>query len=243
MSGKNFYSQINMLVDPTEPNHVTRLRDVMDLVDGKTKSPVRVISLANLAGSYDGTGKTFTATSNGAITLDGVTLAVDDRILVNGQTDKTVNGIYAVTDTGDGSSPFVLTRDTDMDASDEIIEGMRIFISEGSVYAGTVWKLQGTGPFTLDTSNIEFVQDIVKYREIMEKVFDLAGDGSETEFSFTHGFGTKNVTVEVYDAATGETVEPLVVRNSVSDINVVTGIAVEAGVVLKVIVRAVLNPS
>jgi hypothetical protein len=44
----------------------------MELVDGKTKSPVRVISAANLVGTYEGTGKTFTSTANGAITVDGI---------------------------------------------------------------------------------------------------------------------------------------------------------------------------
>jgi hypothetical protein len=130
-----------------------------------------------------------------------------------------------------------------MDASGEIIEGVRIFISEGGVYAGTVWKLQGPGPFTLDSSNMEFAQDIVKYREIMEKVFDVTGDDTTTEFVLSHGFGTRNVTVEIYDAATGETVEAYVLRVSVNDIKVVTGIPLAVGTVFKVIARAVLNPA
>jgi hypothetical protein len=232
-----------MMVSPTEPNHVTRLRDVMDLVDGKTKSPTRVVKLANLAGTYSGTGKTLTATANGALVIDGIALAVNDRVLLNGQTDKTQNGIYTVTAAGDASNPFILTRDTDMDTSAEIIEGMRIFISEGHVYAGTVWKLQGTAPFTLDTSNIEFVQDIVKYREVMEMVFEVTGDDAESEFILTHNFGTRDVTVEIYDASTGETVEAYVIRASVNDIKVVTGIPLPDGTVFKVIARAVLNPA
>jgi hypothetical protein len=243
MAGSKYYSQIEMLVEPTEANHVTRLKDVLDLVDGKTKAPVRVISSANLAGTYNGTDKTLTAGANGVITLDGITLSNGDRLLVNGQSDKTQNGIYVVTDEGDISSLAVITRDTDMNISVEIYEGMRIFVSEGNVYAGTVWKLQGTGPFTLDTSNIEFAQDIVKYREIMEKVFDVTGDDATDEFTLTHGFGTRNETVEIYDATTGDTVEAYVLRTSVNDIKIATGIPLASGTVFKVITRAVLNPA
>ncbi|MDR2395840.1 MAG: hypothetical protein LBD57_04505 [Endomicrobium sp.] len=241
-TGIKYYSQIEMLVDPTLPNHVTRLKDVLDLVDGKTKGPVKVITTANLSVTYS--AKVLTASADGTLgAIDNITLAVNDRILVNGQTDHTQNGIYTVTSLGGANARFTLTRADDMDADDEIIEGFRVFISEGTIYAGTVWKLQGTAPFVLDTDNIDFVQDIVKYREIAEKIFDVVGDGNTTDITISHGFGTKNVTLEFFDATTGENVEVFAQRTSVNDVKLIFGYKIPSDVAIKVIARAVLNPS
>ena len=64
------------------------------------KASVRVATTANLAGTYNNGAGTITAGSNGAIAVDGVTLDVNDRVLVKDQTTGTQNGFYKVTATG-----------------------------------------------------------------------------------------------------------------------------------------------
>ena len=65
--------------------------------------------------TYNNGAGTLTASSNGALSIDGsVTISTNDRILVKNQTDTKQNGIYVVTATGDGSNPFVLTRAGDV---------------------------------------------------------------------------------------------------------------------------------
>jgi hypothetical protein len=115
-------------------------------------------------------------------------------------------------------------------------------VSSGIANAGTTWKLTGTGPFTLDSSNLEFALDIAKFTEIAEAVFDVVGDTSTTEYPFTHNFNTRNVQVEIYDNTTGETVFAQVARTSVNDIKITVGEPLGVGNDLVVVVRAVVTP-
>ena len=46
------------------------------------KTSVRVATTGNLSGTYNNGNGTITAGSNGAISVDGVTLSVNDRVLV-----------------------------------------------------------------------------------------------------------------------------------------------------------------
>ena len=68
------------------------------------KKSVRVATTGNLAGSYNNGNGTITASSNGAISIDGVSLSVDDRVLVKDQTNQVENGFYKVTTVGSGSA-------------------------------------------------------------------------------------------------------------------------------------------
>jgi hypothetical protein len=73
------------------------------------------------------------AGANGAISIDGVTLAQNDRVLLQDQTVATQNGIYVVSETGDGSNPAILTRADDFNASAEMSSGSFTFVQEGTV--------------------------------------------------------------------------------------------------------------
>ena len=89
-------------------------------------------SVANIAGTYDSTAKTITAASTGALsTVDGVTLAVSDRVLLKDQTDATQNGVYTVSDDGSGN-PYKLTRVSDFNAA-----------SAGSIETGATFTVSG----------------------------------------------------------------------------------------------------
>ena len=242
MSGMIYKSQIDMRVAPTEPNHLARLSDVLDMVDGKTKRPVRLYLGTNFVSTYDSTSKTLTQTTAADVLIDNVVIGMNDRVLFNGQTDKTQNGIYKLTTLGSSLVNAIFTRDDDFDISVEIFEGMRVFVTEGDTYAGTVWKLTGTGPFTLDTSNIEFIQDIVKYTEVVELTFTAIGDDTNSEFTFNHNFGTKNVTFEAFNAD-GENIGVLIRRTSINDFKVIFGNPLAVGDDITIIARAVVNPS
>lgn len=124
------------------------------------KASVRLATAAALpactaAGS--GVGKTLTANANGALTVDGVAVAVADRILVQNQAAGANNGIYTVTATGGAGAPWVLTRATDADSSTEVTPGLYCFVEEGTVYA-SCGMLLTTLAITLDTTALVFVQ-------------------------------------------------------------------------------------
>ena len=88
--------------------------------------------------------------------VDGWTLSLDDRILVNGQAGTGVatssNGIYVV-------SGVSWTRATDSDGNpnNEVSEGDFVFVSSGTTYADTGWA-QINAVTTLGTDPIEWQQ-------------------------------------------------------------------------------------
>jgi len=119
------------------------------------KESVRAATTANLAAAYASSGQTLTANSNGAISIDGESLALNDRVLVKDQTTKSVNGIYIVTTVGTASSKFVLTRSSDFDTSSEVGAGAFTFVEAGTANQGKSF-VQTTRNVVLDTSDLVF---------------------------------------------------------------------------------------
>jgi len=122
------------------------------------KASVRVATTANLAGTYDNGAGTITAGSNGAISVDGVTLVVNDRVLVKDQSTAAQNGFYKVTATGGAGAAFVLTRTPDADAASELTAGAFTFTEEGTANADNGYVLSTNGAITLGTTAIAFEQ-------------------------------------------------------------------------------------
>jgi len=122
------------------------------------KASVRVATTGNLSGTYNNGNGTITAGSNGAISIDGVTLSVNDRVLVKDQTTQTQNGFYKVTATGSGGAAFVLTRTPDADAASELTGGAFTFVEEGTANADNGYVLTTNGTPTLGTTAITFEQ-------------------------------------------------------------------------------------
>jgi|11BtaG_2_1085332.scaffolds.fasta_scaffold02448_5 hypothetical protein len=122
------------------------------------KKSVRVSSTADLSATYNNSNGTLTATSNGAISIDGVTLVANDRVLVKDQTDSSENGFYKVTTVGSGSQAFVLTRTPDADDADELTGGAFTFVEEGTANADNGYVASHNGTPTLGTDDITFEQ-------------------------------------------------------------------------------------
>jgi len=122
------------------------------------KASVRVATTANLAATYNNGAGTLTASSNGAISVDGVTLVVNDRVLVKDQSTAAQNGFYKVTTVGSGSAAFVLTRTPDADAASELTAGAFTFTEEGTANADNGYVLSTNGAITLGTTGITFEQ-------------------------------------------------------------------------------------
>ena len=91
-----------------------------------------------------------TALENGD-TLDGITLATNDRILVKNQTTTSENGIYVVQASGQP------VRATDFDTAAEVDSGDFVFVSSGTVNGSTGW-VQTNKPATIGTDPIAFTQ-------------------------------------------------------------------------------------
>ena len=127
-----------------------------------TKPSCRVATTADLSASYSngtaGVGATLTAGSNGAISLDGVALSVNDRVLVKDQSTASENGIYRVSTQGDGSTPFVLTRATPEDQPSELTGGAFVFVEEGTANSNNGYVFTHTGSPTFGTTSLDVAQ-------------------------------------------------------------------------------------
>jgi len=109
-----------------------------------------------------GVGATLTASANGALSVDSVTPSVGNRILVKNQASALQNGVYTVTTVGNGSTPFVLTRATDMNTSgsgyNQINSGNYFLITAGTTNANTSWVQTTPLPITVGTTSLVFTQ-------------------------------------------------------------------------------------
>jgi hypothetical protein len=96
------------------------------------------------------------------LTVDSVAATIGNRILVKNQASALENGVYTVTTVGDGSTPFLLTRATDMNTSgsgyDQINAGNYFLITAGTVNTNTSWVQTTPLPITVGTTGLVFSQ-------------------------------------------------------------------------------------
>jgi hypothetical protein len=119
---------------------------------------------ANLTATYSngssGVGATLTNSgAQAAFSTDGVSPALNARVLVKNQTTQTQNGIYTLTTVGTGSTNWVLTRATDADnnPSGEMKNGDELFCSGGTVNTGKSFiNSTSVDPIVIGTTNITF---------------------------------------------------------------------------------------
>ena len=116
------------------------------LQDIDYKQTARAITVANV-----------TLSGGAPSTVDGVNLALNNRVLVTAQTTGSQNGIYIVTTVGSGSNG-TWARTSDADATGDIKGGTIIMITEGTVYADTQWKLTTDDPITVGTTTMTFAR-------------------------------------------------------------------------------------
>lgn len=97
------------------------------------REPVRVATTANIA-------------LDGLQTIDGVALAVNDRVLVKDQTDQRLNGIYT-------ASRGLWYRASDARFPRAIAEGVTVHVQDGAVHGGQAFRFRET-PEKIGVSNI-----------------------------------------------------------------------------------------
>lgn len=154
--------------------------------------PVRVESPTPLNATYNngssGVGATLTnAGTQTALVIDGVTVSVNDRVLIYTQTNQTENGIYVVTDVGSGSTNWVLTRSSDadtyvIDSANGLSQGSTVFVQGGVTGAGETYTCNTSGVITFGTTNITFAQ--ISSAQIYSAGTGLTLTG--TQFSITN---------------------------------------------------------
>lgn len=96
------------------------------LGDFGIKAPCRVASTAGI-------------TLSGLQTIDGVALAISDRVLVTGQSDTTLNGIYLA-----DTATWALSLD--FNSPTNVTRGTLVYVTDGSTNGNTLWHIVATNP-------------------------------------------------------------------------------------------------
>lgn len=227
------------LLAPSDPNEPARLADLNSAVEGLAwKDSCRVSTQGNL-----------NLASPGA-TIDGITMASGDRVLVRQQTTASQNGIYVW-----NSAASAATRALDASTSAEL-EGAVVTVEEGTD-ANTTWR-QTAVNFTLDSGSVtwtSFGTSAPSASEISAGIAELAtqaetdtgtddarivtplklatytnrklkyaaniGDGAATQYDLSHNLGTRDVEVQVYrNASPWDTVLADVERTDTNTVRV-----------------------
>lgn len=176
-----------------------------------------------------GEGASVTVTNTGVTSLTGtanevtvsasagaVTLGLPTDVTVAG--DLTVSGDLIVS----GSATYINTEIIELDDNTIVLNANATTASENAgieVERGTVesnvsllWN-ESSDTWTL-------TNDGTNYHAVTRKYSANVGDTSATSFNLDHNLGTRDVTVQVYDNATYDTVEVDVVRTSDSRVTV-----------------------
>ena len=212
-------ARIRNLPAPVNPDEPVRQQDLNSAVEGLAwKDSCRVASQANLNLSSPGAS------------IDGITMAAGDRVLVKAQTVGTENGIYIW-----NGAAVAMTRSLDANTSDELERAITT-VEEGTS-TGTSWR-QSVVNFVLGTGSVTWIQfgssvgaasetssgiaELATQAETDAGIDDLRivtplklntwsnktrraqatiGDGSSTQIDVNHNFATRDVIVQVYQAS------------------------------------------
>lgn len=209
-------SKITNLPTPVNSGDAVNKGYVDSAIEGLAwKDSVRVSTQGNLSLSSPGS------------TIDGITMATSDRVLVRSQTTQSENGIYIW-----NGSAVAMTRALDASTFAELEQAV-VTVEEGTDAGATFRQTQVNG--TIDSSNViwsSFGTVSPSASETTAGIAELAtqaetdagtddarivtplklktwsgapkryaanfGDGSATSYTITHNLGTRDVTVAVY---------------------------------------------
>lgn len=138
------------------------------------KTAVRAVSTTNI-----------TLSGGTPATVDGVSLSLEDRVLVTGQSSGAENGIYRVTTVGSGSNG-TWVRGRDSNQNDKVVAGMTTMVAEGTTYGDTLWKLITDGTITLGTTSLTFEQHSTVGSSSVDALADVTLSSTSTNDVLTY---------------------------------------------------------
>jgi hypothetical protein len=141
-------------------------------------------------------------------TLDGVTLATGDRVLVKDQSTGSQNGIYVVKASG---AP---DRSTDADDGAEVTANFAVFVEQGTVNADSGFTLTNNGAVTIGTTALAFTQFTGLGQIIAGTGLDKTGNTLDIDSTVTTNDGTQTLTNKTINGSS----------NTITNVSLTTGV-------------------
>jgi hypothetical protein len=105
------------------------------------------------------TNNTLQANANGALgAQDTIPAFVGMRLVVKNEASQLKNGVYKVTQVGNASAPWIMTREPDADESADFVTGSNWRVAAGALNGGKRFALSVAGAFVLNTDAVTFVE-------------------------------------------------------------------------------------
>lgn len=125
---------------------------IINAFTGNAWYPVRAMTAAALpANTWNLATNTKTANANGALTINGVAMQLGDRFWDKDDATGLRRGAYIVQNPGSASTPWVVQRTTDADASGEFALAKKLYVGEGSNGGKTYALTNATFVLNTDT--------------------------------------------------------------------------------------------
>jgi hypothetical protein len=224
----NSHKIINQL-DPTNPQDSATKNYVDNVATGlSAKTSCHAATTANIT----------TLAGGAPNTLDGVTLAANDRVLVKDQTTANQNGIYVVSTLGTGANG-TWTRALDMDAWAEVPSAYT-WINQGTANADSGWVCTSDPGGTLGTTSITWVKFSSAPQPSVGYYNNNATHGAGTTITITQTThllrASRALHVQVQDNTTGSVELPDISVAANGDVTITYAVALTANTKLVTIV-------
>lgn len=240
LAGGTLTGFLTLHSDPSNALHAVTKQYVDNVAEGiHVKPAVKAATTVNLTATYDngtlGVGATLNLGTAATLDIDGVTAwAQFDGILVKNQTNKFENGRYYVSQVGNASTAWILTRCGFCDEASEIPSSY-VFVQEGTTYSGTGWVA-----IVEDFANFDVGVDDITWSQFTGEGTYTAGAGLDlvgTQFSHEDTSTVENLTATARTYVSGLTFDTFghvtgytTAAESVVDSNTTYSISTDEGV-------------
>lgn len=150
------------LLDDQDAAQARNTLEITSTSESAFKVSVSCATTAALTATYvngtQGVGATLTNSGTlAALSIDGITPSVGNRILVSGQATPAENGIYTVTNVGSASVAWILTRATDSDSVSDLAQAV-VTVTKGTVNGSKLFTNTLKATDTIGTTPVRWYE-------------------------------------------------------------------------------------